>query len=77
MTTVTVFNDTTGPAIFIWNYDALDVFDDPELGTSVDCAYSLEQTLLAHGYNYTKPTTLPTNLDPYDIVFVTLGWFRC
>ena len=75
--TVTVFNDTTGINIFIWNYDALDVFDDPVLGGTVDCAYWLEQTLLANGYPFTKSTTLPASLDPYDIVFVTLGWFRC
>lgn len=74
--TVTVFNDTTGIAIFIWNYDALDVFDDPDLGATIDCTYWLEQTLLANGHTYTKSTALPASLDSYDIVFVTLGWFR-
>lgn len=77
LTTVTVFNDTTGPAIFIWNYDPFDVFDDPDVGATIDCSYWLEQTLLANGHTCTKGTILPANLEPYDIVFVTLGWFRC
>jgi hypothetical protein len=76
-TTVTIYKDTTGIAIFIWNYDALDTFEDPDLDATVDCAYWLEQTLLANGHTYTKSTALPTSLDPYDIVFVTLGWYRC
>lgn len=75
--TVTVFNDTTGIAIFIWNYDVLDRFGDPDLGDTIDCAYWLEQTLLANGHSYTKSTALPASLDAYDIVFVTLGWYRC
>ncbi|MGB3341127.1 MAG: Ig-like domain-containing protein [bacterium] len=75
--TVTVFNDTTGPSIFIWDYDELDVFYDPDIDATVDCSYWIEQTLLASGHTYTKSTILPTNLNDYDIVFVTLGWLRC
>lgn len=74
---VTVFNDTTGVAILVWNYDPLDVFYDPEVGSNVDCSYWLEQALLANGHSCTIDNQLPANLGPYDIVFVTLGWFRC
>lgn len=75
--TVTVFNDTTGVEIFLWNFDPQDVFNDPEVGGNIDCSYWIEQALLANGYTCTIDNELPASLDSYDIIFVTLGWFRC
>ncbi len=63
--------------VLIWEYDAADIFYDPQLGRSVDCPYWLEQSLTANGHTYTTTNTLPSDLSPYQVVFVTLGWFRC
>jgi hypothetical protein len=63
--------------ILIWNYDPFDRYFDAEYGDSVDCAYWLEQAVAANGHTYQTRTTLPGNLDSYDAVLVTLGWYRC
>ena len=63
--------------VFIWNFDPLDRFYDGQLGDSIDAAYWLEQTLTANGHTSITATTLPSVLDSYEAVFVTLGWFRC
>ena len=62
---------------FVWNFDTLDIFYDAQLGESIDCSYWIEQTLTANGHTYVTDTTLPGNLSPYDVVIVTLGFFRC
>ena len=62
---------------FVWNFDPIDRFYDAEVGDSVDCAYWLEQTLSAIGHSVVVDTNLPQDLSPYDVVFVTLGWYRC
>jgi len=61
----------------IWNYDGLDTFYDSQVGLTINCAYWLEQTLTANGHTYQTLTTLPANLDSYDVIFITLGWYRC
>lgn len=66
-----------GYHVFVWNFDTLDVFYDSQAGDTIDCAYWLEQTLTANGHTYVTGTSLPGNLGPYDVVFVTLGFFRC
>ena len=63
--------------VLIWEKDALDTFYDSQVGLTIDTPYWVEQTLSALGHTYTTVATLPTNLDPYDVVFVMLGWFRC
>jgi hypothetical protein len=63
--------------VFIWNFDPLDIFYDAEVGDSVDCAYWLEQTLGANGHTFNTSASLPVDLSSYDVVFVTLGWYRC
>ena len=63
--------------VFIWNFDPLDIFYDGQLGDSVDAAYWLEQTLASNGHTYSTANNLPSTLETYDVVFVTLGWFRC
>ena len=62
---------------FVWNFDPLDRFYDTEIGDSVDCAYWLEQTLNETGHTVVVDTSLSQDLSPYDVVFVTLGWYRC
>jgi hypothetical protein len=63
--------------VFIWNFDPLDRFYDNQVGDTVDCAYWLEQSLAAHGHTFNTSSSLASNLDGYDAVFVTLGWYRC
>ncbi len=76
--TVKVVNATVTPhRIFIWLYDPLDVFYDGKFGDTVNCSKGIEDALTANGYTFEKGNVLPASLDPYDVVFVTLGWFRC
>lgn len=75
--TVTVYNNPSGLSIYLWIFDSIDEFYDSDVGDSVNCGFGIEQALNANGYVCTKGTTLPSDLDPYDIMFVTLGWFRC
>jgi hypothetical protein len=63
--------------VFIWNYDPLDVYFDSEVGDTVDGAYWLEYTLNAHGHTVVTDAVLPHNLEAFDMIFATLGWFRC
>ena len=63
--------------VFIWNFDPLDRFYDGEVGDSVDCAYWLENTLTQNGHSFYTDVNLPLDLSSYDVVFVTLGWYRC
>lgn len=62
---------------FVWNFDTLDVFYDSQVGDTIDCSYWLEQSLSANGHTYVTGINLPVNLNPYDVVIVTLGLFRC
>lgn len=62
---------------FVWNFDPLDRFYEVEIGDSVDCAYWLERTLNETGNTVVVDTGLPQDLTSYDVVFVTLGWYRC
>jgi hypothetical protein len=62
----------------IWLFDDHDMFIDPQVGgDTIDCAYWIEQTLVDNGHTYDIETYLPFDLSPYDVVFVTLGFFRC
>lgn len=63
--------------VLVWNFDPLDRFYDAEVGDSVDCVYWLEQTLAANGHTFSTNVNLPLDLTGYDVVFVTLGWYRC
>jgi hypothetical protein len=67
----------SGYHVFVWNYDTLDVFYDAQVGDTIDCAYWIEQTLNQNGHTYVTATALPADLSLYDVVFVTLGFFRC
>ncbi len=62
---------------FVWNYDPVDRFYDPQVGDSVDCAYRVRQVLTSQGHTVTVDTLLPGNLAGYDAVFCLLGWYRC
>ena len=57
----------------IWDNDNESHYIDPDNGATRQSEYSLISTLGANGVNYTVVTTLPNNLDQYDIVCVELG----
>lgn len=63
--------------VFIWNYDDDDVFYCDEYGGTIDCSYWIEQTLTFNDHTFVTDTSLPSDLSPYDVVFVTTGWYRC
>jgi hypothetical protein len=63
--------------IFIWNYDPLDTYYDAQLGSTIDCAYWLEQTLSGNGHTVQTGEALPADISSYDVIYVTLGWYRC
>jgi len=63
--------------VLIWEKDSLDTFYDSQVGGTVDTPYWVQQTLTALGHTHATVNTLPSNLAPYDAVFVLLGWFRC
>ncbi|MEO0092962.1 MAG: hypothetical protein ABIK93_01045 [candidate division WOR-3 bacterium] len=63
--------------VLIWEYDTLDIFYDPVLAESIDCPHWLKKALFDNGHTLEIYPYLPIDLTPYDVVFVTLGWFRC
>jgi hypothetical protein len=63
--------------IFVWNYDTLDRFVDPQLMDSIDCAYWVTDGLTAQGHTVAISTELPSSLTDYDAVFCLMGFFRC
>jgi len=63
--------------VLIWEYDTLDIFYDPVRAESVDCPHNIEKALIDNGHTYETYPYLPSDLTPYDVVFVTTGWYRC
>uniref|UniRef100_A0A7C6AA06 Uncharacterized protein n=1 Tax=candidate division WOR-3 bacterium TaxID=2052148 RepID=A0A7C6AA06_UNCW3 len=63
--------------VLIWEYDTLDIFYDSTRAESVDCPHWIEKALIDNGHTYETYPYLPIDLSPYDVVFVTLGWYRC
>jgi hypothetical protein len=63
--------------VLIWEYDTLDIFYDPVIPESVDCPHWIAKALIDNGHTYETYPYLPSDLSSYDVVFVTLGWYRC
>jgi len=61
----------------IWEYDTLDIFFESTIGESIGCPHSIEKALRQNDHTYETYSYLPLDLSPYDVVFVTLGWYRC
>ena len=60
-------------SILVWDKDHDKLFQDPEGAGLVDETYGIKKALDANGYSYTVVKTLPSDLTPYDIVFVIMG----
>lgn len=49
------------------------LFHDPEGAGNVTATYGITKALDDNGYAYTKVAGIPTDLSPYDIVFLVMG----
>lgn len=63
--------------VYVWNFDPYDTYYDSEAGATTDCSYWIIESLAAHGDDVDSGADLPSDLTPYDAVFVTLGFYRC
>jgi hypothetical protein len=63
--------------VCIWQYDPLDRYYEPELGDSAVSSYGLQTALTGLGLNCIYVEALPTDLSSFDLVCVSLGWYRC
>jgi hypothetical protein len=63
--------------VYIFNYDQEDLIYDPVVGDSIDTGYWIEQTLLSLGDTVDSGTALPSDLSPYDAVFMMMGMYTC
>lgn len=61
--------------ILLWDKDHSKKFPDPEGAGSVDASYGVEKALTDNGYAFVKQTKLPTDLSPYNIIFVIMGTY--
>lgn len=62
-----------GQEILVFDNDLGDTFPNPDGGGTVGCEYAVENALADNGYSTTTYTFLPTNLDPYDGIFIVMG----
>lgn len=77
MLTLGLFVMAPAQEILIWDHDLGEenLFNDPEGAGYVGCEFGIERALEHNGYTYKTLTNLPKDLSPYDVIFVTIGWF--
>ena len=61
--------------ILVWDKDHNKTFTDPEGAGSVDACYGITKALTDNGETFTKVTVLPSDLTPYNILFVIMGTY--
>jgi len=59
--------------ILIWDNDNYSMIEDPEGAGYVGCEYAITKALNTIPLSYTVLSYLPTNLQDYDMLFITLG----
>lgn len=59
--------------ILLWDNDNYSTIYDPEGAGVVGCEYALEKAFNNMTLSYTTLSYLPTNLNDYDMLFITLG----
>ena len=59
--------------ILIWDNDNYATIYDPEGAGIVGCEYAIHKGLNNMSLPYTTLSYLPTNLNDYDMLFITLG----
>lgn len=61
--------------ILVWDKDHNKTFPDPEGAGAVDATYGVTKALDACGETYVTSMTLPTDLTPYNIIFIVMGTY--
>jgi len=64
-----------GQSIYIYDRDLGDIFRDPVTGKWIGCEDAVKRALLENGYTYDIGTTLPGDLNHYDLLFVIMGQY--
>jgi hypothetical protein len=62
-------------SILIWDKDHNLLFYDPDGSGLITAVDGIERALTANGYAFTTETTLPSDLGPYDVIFVIMGTY--
>ena len=65
----------SGANIFIWDHDQGASFRSRTTNQNEGCETALARVLKESGYDVTVARRLPRDLEPYDAVFITLGFF--
>ena len=65
----------SGANILIWDHDEGSSFFSETTGQYEGCQTALERVLKGLGHEITVIDSLPDNLDAYDAVFITLGFY--
>ena len=60
-------------SILVWDKDHNKTFQDPEGAGLVDETYGIKKALTENGYSFTAVQSLPSDLTPYDVIFVIMG----
>lgn len=62
--------------IFVWDNDnAIETMTCPVQGDLIQPSTALTRVLDEAGFNYESSNNLPSSLDPYDIIFTTMGCY--
>jgi hypothetical protein len=63
-------------AVLIWDHDMNQAFTDPDTGEgAMGSEVNVRSSLVANGITVETSTVLPTDLSPYEAVFVLCGWW--
>ncbi len=66
-------NSTVSANILLWDNDNFATIYDPEGAGIVGCEYSIEKSLNNMELDYETTSYLPVDLEPYNILIITLG----
>jgi len=62
-----------GQNIYIYDRDLGDTYPDPVTSQPVGCEEAIRIALDQNGFSYDIATTLPADLNPYDLLFIVMG----
>jgi hypothetical protein len=62
-------------SIYVYDRDLGDIYRDPVTMKWIGCEFAIEKALSDNGYGYDIGTTLPPDLNHYDLLFVIMGQY--
>lgn len=68
-----LINTAVAANILLWDNDNFSTIYDPEGAGIVGCQYAIEKALNNMEVDYQTLSYLPMDLDPYNILLITLG----